>query len=38
MVSNETEDEPTYLGNVLFLIGAFFITGITTATVVSHRY
>ncbi|ELZ06582.1 hypothetical protein [Natrialba aegyptia] len=35
MVPNETADEPPYLGNVLFLVGAFFIAGIATLTVVS---
>jgi hypothetical protein len=34
MGTNRATDEPPYLGNVLFLFGAFFVGGIATLTVV----
>ncbi|WP_306056607.1 hypothetical protein [Natronococcus wangiae] len=35
MVSTDTTEEPAYLGNLLFLMAAFFVTVLATATVVS---
>lgn len=30
-VPQSTSDEPSYLGNLLFLVGAFFASGLVTA-------